>query len=188
MQAPAPTVGIYTGLTTNDASIEDDKTGVFGLPLSILLLPGSTETTMEALAAFGLACNVMQTIHFTVETVSAVKNVFKNGSVDPSLRTVAARSESVYQSLSSSLLAVQPLNGDDHMLVVIAGDCLDAAKKLKAEVDGLTFPAAKGKFAIAVLRVLQMQLKGSNGRLEKLNNKMMAHQRVLEAGLLARVW
>ena len=40
---------------------------------------------MEALAAFSIACNVMQTINFAHETISIAKRIYRNQTLKPEL-------------------------------------------------------------------------------------------------------
>ncbi|KAK3358684.1 hypothetical protein B0T25DRAFT_530909 [Lasiosphaeria hispida] len=141
---------------------------------------------MEALAAFGLACNVMQTIQFTFEVSAACKSLFRNGAADPCLEKLVERSEQLYQSLKDSLLHAQPVNRDEHELATIAGDCLDAAAELKREVGKLTRRTTKGKRLTSLARAVEIKVV-RQGRVDKLKAKMANHQKVLETRLLVRV-
>ncbi len=141
---------------------------------------------MEAVAAFSLVCNVMQTIHFTCETVAACKSTFRTGDPDPSLGKYAKQSVQVYEDLRDSLVGVQPLNKDETELVAIAEDCLEAATALKTKLGKFSAPAAKGGRWTAIRR--GVGAKFMEQRLDKLRRRMKDHQDVLESRLLVRVW
>ncbi|KAK0721162.1 hypothetical protein B0H67DRAFT_644313 [Lasiosphaeris hirsuta] len=141
---------------------------------------------MEALAAFGLACNVMQTIQFTTEVSAAYKSLFRNGAAEPGLEKLVERSEQLYKSLNDSLLHAQPLNRDEHELVLVARDCLDAADELKEEVAKLTRRTTKGRRLASLTRAFEMRMV-RQGKVDKLKTRMANHQKVLETRLLVRV-
>ncbi|KAK1756677.1 hypothetical protein QBC47DRAFT_168176 [Echria macrotheca] len=139
---------------------------------------------MEALAAFSLACNVMQTISFTIETVSLFKNVFSQGSAHPNAAAVVDRFCQLCSSLSASL-PTGPSNEDERRVVEIAQDCLRAAAELRVEIAKTSFPSAKGSVVTSAFRGVQAKFRV--GRLEKLERRMRTHQRLLESGILVRI-
>lgn len=141
---------------------------------------------MSGLEAFGLACNVMQTIGFATEMASVCHSIFRTGSPDPSMATLLAHSTQITTSLKSSISSARPVTRDDKELLNIANKCLDAISALKVQVDKLTRPSAKGK-VLPSLR-LGLRAKFKQGNIDKLEKKMRDYQKVLESGLLLRIW
>ncbi|KAK3500449.1 uncharacterized protein B0T23DRAFT_401863 [Neurospora hispaniola] len=140
---------------------------------------------MSGLEAFGLACNVMQTIGFAIEMASVCHSIFRTGSPDPSMATLLAHSTQITTSLKSSISSARPVTRDDKELLDIANKCLDAMSALKVQVDKLTRPSAKGK-VLPSLR-LGLRAKFKQGNIDKLEKKMRDYQKVLESGLLLRI-
>ncbi|KAJ4404465.1 hypothetical protein N0V85_004866 [Neurospora sp. IMI 360204] len=141
---------------------------------------------MSGLEAFGLACNVMQTIGFAIEMASVCRTIFRTGSPDPSTATLLDHSTQITTSLKNSISSARPVTRDVKELLDIANKCLDAISTLKAEVDKLTRPSAKGK-VFASLR-LGVRSKFKEGEINKLEKRMRDYQKVLESGFLLRVW
>ena len=141
---------------------------------------------MSGLEAFGLACNVMQTIGFAMELGSLCHTIFRTGSPDPNMTTLLGHSNQVLTSLRDSISSAKPVTRDEQELLVIANKCLDAISKLKTQVDKLTRPSAKGK-VFASLR-LGVRSKFKEAEVNKLEKKLGDYQKVLESGLVLRVW
>ncbi|EAA28157.3 hypothetical protein GE21DRAFT_8519 [Neurospora crassa] len=140
---------------------------------------------MSGLEAFGLACNVMQTIGFAIEMASVCHTIFRTGSPDPSKATLLAHSAQITTSLKNSILSAKPVTRDEKDLLDIANKCLDAISTLRVQVDKLTRPSAKGK-VLPSLR-LGLRAKFKEGNIDKLEKKMRDYQKVLESGLLLRI-
>ncbi|KAK1758901.1 hypothetical protein QBC47DRAFT_409715 [Echria macrotheca] len=152
---------------------------------------------LEALAIFGIACNVMQTISFACETASACKVVFETGASE-SHAQVLKTTESLNTALDELAKLLDPPvpasgprpNGDvdDRALLTIARDCLAAGKQLEAEAKKMMLKTAggKGKYAAAMLSVLKARWK--KGNIEKLEKSLVDHQRVLETRLLMQIY
>lgn len=141
---------------------------------------------MSGLEAFGLACNVMQTIGFVIEIASVCHSIFRTGSPDPSMATLLAHSTQIATSLKSSISSARPVTRDDKELLDIAIKCLDAISALKVQVDKLTRPSAKGKVLPSLRLGLRAKFRGGN--IDKLEKNMRDYQKVLESGLLLRIW
>ncbi|KAK5651689.1 hypothetical protein OQA88_11755 [Cercophora sp. LCS_1] len=139
---------------------------------------------MEALAAFGVACNVMQTIKFTFEVVEAGKKVFRDGSPDPRLQELVQSSTQAYTKLEESLVAIQHPNADERELIRVAQNCLNAASALTAEVAKVNRPAAKGSIWISFKTGTRAKFVAR--KIDKLKADMGDHQRELELRVLMR--
>lgn len=82
----------------------------------------------EALAAFGIACNVMQVVGFVQDGVHMSKAIYETGSLDPQLaRTTSYLTESS-EGLRDSLGHVLPLGKDEQELLEIAQGSLDTQR------------------------------------------------------------
>ncbi|KAK1762338.1 hypothetical protein QBC33DRAFT_286923 [Phialemonium atrogriseum] len=141
---------------------------------------------LEALATLGLACNIMQVISFARETAEICSTVFQTGSVDPSLTTTVAHLTKAFGELDSSLAAAPaPLTSDDDELCAIAKACLVTAKKLDDEVRKVSSANSKGNHARAVLVGLKTKLQG---KIEKMEKSLAAHQGTLQTRLLLQIY
>lgn len=140
---------------------------------------------VEALAALGLVCNIMQVISFARETAEICSTVFQTGSVDPSLTTTVAHLTKAFGELDISLAsAPAPLTSDDDELWAIAKACLATAKKLDDEVRKVSSANSKGNHARAVLVGLKTKLQG---KIEKMEKSLAAHQGTLQTRLLLQI-
>ncbi|KAK3326881.1 hypothetical protein B0H66DRAFT_170482 [Apodospora peruviana] len=141
---------------------------------------------MEPLAAFGLACNVMQLIHFTGETASLCKKVFRTGFPDPGLARYVEDSAQLHTHITQWMVeAQQPLNEEENELLQIAEKTKEASNNLKREVDRLTRPSAKGKKFASVVGAVKAKIR--ENKVEKVERRMHDYQRILESRLLFRV-
>ncbi|UNI23438.1 hypothetical protein JDV02_009255 [Purpureocillium takamizusanense] len=142
---------------------------------------------MEALVAFGLACNVMQVINFAHEAVKVGKTIYETGSLDPDLAATTGSLTNSFEDLKTALeKAPKPLSKDDRELLDIAQTSLDTATALKAELDKIAELLPEGKAAAAFRAWLRAALGGKR-RVEKLDKFMRSHQAVLETRLLVRL-
>jgi len=141
---------------------------------------------MEAVAAFSIACNVMQTIKFTCEVADACKKVFRDGSTDPGLLKLTKDSVRLFGNLAHSLDQNRPRTADEEELFRIAEDCMAASKTLIAKLNKVSQPRAQRQFWRSIPAGLQAKLRESE--IEKLRGRMQAHKEVLELRLLVRVW
>ncbi|KAF4586021.1 vegetative incompatibility protein HET-E-1 [Ophiocordyceps camponoti-floridani] len=106
---------------------------------------------LEALAAFGLACNVMQVIGFVLDGAHVVKTVYNSGCLDENLTERTLHLTKGLQSLEQSLTACpKTSNKDERELLEIARGCLGAASTLKAEMDKIAGDDSKRKRTAAV--------------------------------------
>lgn len=141
---------------------------------------------MSGLEAFGLACNVMQAVGFAIDMASKCQTIFRTGSPDPKTVTLLAQSASVAANLKESIASAKTVTRDEKELLHIAEECLGAISRLKAEVDKLNHPSAKGNFFASMRLTWRAKLK--EGNIDKLEKRMHDYQRVLHSGLLLRVW
>ena len=140
---------------------------------------------MEALAALGVACNIMQVISFCHETVSVSLKIYKNGSSDLDLAKNASQIQKLAEQLDvvvNNSAAILTSNSQPRAEVVaIARDCASTAKEL-----GLKLNQTTSSKAGAVGRALKIRLQKS--KLDDLEQKLMRHQQTLQSRLLFEIW
>ena len=142
---------------------------------------------MEALVAFGLACNVMQVIGFVKDGIQVSKAIYETGCLDPHLAQTTNYLTESLETLRSSLSRVSPLRKEDQELLEIAKGSLDTATQLKAELEKISGTMTKGKHS-AAFRGWFSAAFGGKKRIEKLEKAMRDQQHVLETRLLIRIW
>ncbi|KAK3681265.1 hypothetical protein B0T22DRAFT_303000 [Podospora appendiculata] len=140
---------------------------------------------MEALAAFGLACNVMQTIGFALETVKVCKEVFRTGSLDRSKAERVAESLKASESFNKWMLSASPMTESQREVLDLAEKAQNATLELKKEVDKLTSPSAKGKVITTIKHTFRAGLKEKD--IIKLEKKTEEWRRILESRLLVQI-
>lgn len=142
---------------------------------------------MSGLEALALACSVMQVISFAGEVVSTFKAIFRGQSFDPAVTVTAIQLSDAFETLNQSLLqAPRPLNKDETDMVDIAGQCLDAATNLKAELDKICGGGAKGSYKVALAGTARRIL--NKGKIEEQEKVLRVHRETLENRLLQRIW
>lgn len=134
---------------------------------------------MEALAIFGIACNVMQTINFAHETISIVKRIHQSGSPEQGLveigQHLSEAAGNLHQELSKR---PKPLNRPEHDLIETARKCMVAAKELKKEVDYLSISDNRKGFraftAVASKAIWRKR------RLQRLKKALVNYQKIIK--------
>ncbi|KAK3317446.1 hypothetical protein B0T19DRAFT_292204 [Cercophora scortea] len=141
---------------------------------------------MEALAALGVACNVMQVLSCGHELFSLCKRLFRTGDAGHGLRENAEAMRSLSTTLQKSLAILpQPATEAEHELLKIADACLTSSTELVAELEKASGGSTKGKWGAAIGSALKMKLR--IGHIEQLEKKMQQCQQTLESGLLLRI-
>lgn len=141
----------------------------------------------EALATFGVVCNVMQVIGFVQDGAHMAKAIYKTGSLDPNLAQTTDYIKEGLERLKDSLEKGKPLIQDEEELLDIANGSLETAGKLKAELDMIAGTLAKGKHSAALRGWLKAALGGKK-RIERLDKVMHNRQQILENRLIVRIW
>jgi len=141
---------------------------------------------MEALAVFGIACNVIQVINFAHETTSLCKRVYQTGSLDCNLAENGLRLGELSRALAEQLSThSQPLTRSDKALLDIANKCTEAARNLCDEVAFLSLPKDKPSLRAVVANTAKTAWR--KRRLERLEKNMVNYQKTMEMGVLLRV-
>lgn len=143
---------------------------------------------MEALAIFGIACNVMQTISFAHEAVEIGLAIYQGESVDPNLAYTTKRLESSLRNLQYSLeRGPQPMTRESRELIDIVKDSLATSASIGNELTQISNLSQRGRPG-ATIRSWIRFFRGSKRKLKQLDSEIRAKQHVLETELLARVW
>ncbi len=145
-----------------------------------------TKTGLETLAAVS---SIFQVISFSRETISLCKKVYRTGSgVDPELAENAAflghLSSQIYQ-LEDTTKATSRTK-DDQQLDHILKKCQASSRDLQEEVGFITGHAKNGSLA-STLKVAA-KTTWRKRRLDRVERQLGDIQRLVEAGLLVRIW
>lgn len=142
---------------------------------------------VEALAAFGIACNVFQTISFGRDAISLIKAIYETGSFDPTLGSRAAFLGAISDELESQLqgLPSSGLSKDQARLLDVTKTCRTVYKCIQDEVKFLSDDAAKGKLAATLKLVAKTSWR--KRRLTKLERQLGDVEKMMQAGLLVRI-
>ncbi|KAM7216397.1 hypothetical protein V8F06_008217 [Rhypophila decipiens] len=140
---------------------------------------------MEALAVFGLVCNVMQVIHFSSQTVSLCKKAFRTGSPDPDLGRLVDDSAQVYQDLVNSLQSTGPLTVDDARVLQLAEKTRLAALDIQNEARRIISSSTAGDLLGSIVGGIKAKLR--ENKLDKMEKRLMTYQRLLESGSLSSI-
>jgi len=148
---------------------------------------------LEPLAAFGLACNLLQTVDVAVKTAALCKQVFDTGATDLSANLSLHVENTVksVQRLEDSIKNVgnaQSMKQDEKELLGYAVGCRDLALNMKKETDKMAISSAKGKRWASFVAGLRIKFGNSVKRIEEMEKEMQRYQSLLESGLLVRVW
>ncbi|QKX56752.1 uncharacterized protein TRUGW13939_03859 [Talaromyces rugulosus] len=140
----------------------------------------------EALAVFGIVCNVMQVIGFVKDGAHMAKAIYKTGTLDPSLAQTIGYIKGGLERLKDSLEKGRPLIQDEEELLDIANGSLETAEELKAELKKIAGTLAKGKYPAAFRGWFKAALGGKR-RIERLEKVMHNRQQILENRLIVRI-
>jgi hypothetical protein len=144
-------------------------------------------SSAEALAVFGIVCNVMQVIGFVQDGAHMAKAIYKTRSLDPNLAQTADYIQGGLERLKDSLEKGRPLVQDEEELLDIANGSLETAKELKAELENIAGTLAKGKYSAAFRGWFKAALGGKR-KIETLEKVMHNRQQILENRLIVRIW
>lgn len=140
---------------------------------------------MSGLEALGLAVNIFQVISFGHETISLCKRVYRDGSLDPTLQTNAL----YLSALSTRIEAFHPpkrRTKEDQQLVDVVTRCQKISNDLQEEIQFIAGHDAKGSLK-ATLKVATKS-NWRKRRLDTLEKKLGDAQKLMETGLLVRIW
>lgn len=140
---------------------------------------------LEPLAALGLACNILQLVEVGHETINLIKSVYRGGSPDTSLDQNAA----ILWGISDEVKACRrPTKCPKHeqQLLVAAERCSTAARDLREEIQFLVGNAKHGSLTSTLKVVAKTNWR--RRRLERLKETLDSAEKLMQTGLLTRVW
>lgn len=145
--------------------------------------------TMEAIAAFALACNVVQVVDFGLKTASKCAEIYKDGSSieHQDLNYTSKHLAEITGNLNASILhprTNKPLTQDEHELAELAARCTKTANDLRDELDKLTLSGRQGKRA-AVFKAIKSIRR--NDCIKKIKDRLGEYESVLNTRLLSRL-
>lgn len=140
---------------------------------------------MSGLEALGVACNIFQVISFGHETINLCKRVYQDGSPCPELSTNATQLRSFSAQVQRLSIPSKPTK-EDQQLHNVACKCQKIAADLNEEIRFITSHASKGSWK-ATLKVAA-KTNWRKRRLDTLEKKLGDVQKLMETGLLVRIW
>lgn len=142
-------------------------------------------TGLEPLVALGLVCNVLQLVDVGRQTISFIKHVYSNGSIDGDPRENATILADISAQIKDNKTpATCPRH--EQQLLKAAEKCFTAARDLCEEINYLLSNAKLGSLASAFKVAAKTNWR--KRRLERLKNDLDEVERLLQTGLLARIW
>ncbi|KAF4816663.1 hypothetical protein CGCSCA5_v006360 [Colletotrichum siamense] len=143
---------------------------------------------MSGLEGLSLACNVMQLIDFSQQTVSMCRSIYESGKFEPGLETQASSlqdaSSEVMTLLQSKTVAASKTTGAERRLLDLATKCIQNAKDLQEEITYLT-PHQPGKMQALVATSKAVWRKR---RLERIKANLADGQKLMETLILVRIF
>ncbi|KAJ3536752.1 hypothetical protein NM208_g6589 [Fusarium decemcellulare] len=140
---------------------------------------------LEPLAALGLACNIMQIITFTGESISICRRIYNGGQPDSGLHDYSQRllrtSESLRDIISRS---TGNLSLDDQALRDSAERCINIADNLMKEMQSLSTPKSQNGLRSSLRQGVKTIFR--KPRLERLENDLRNIQSAMHTELLVR--
>ena len=141
---------------------------------------------MEALAAFGLACNVMQVIEFSITAARWCKEIYDTSQTasNESLDRNAHRLSETTARLSSSIEAWKGRRGieaDEEELLTHARGCTGIAKEIQEELAKLRSAGSKSRRGVFKKA---LQARWNAKKIENLNKRLQERQTALQTMLL----
>ena len=143
---------------------------------------------MEALAIFGIACNVMQVIGSAEQAIKLIKKIHESGTVNPDLVQTAHDLDVCVADLKKSLDEPHgSIISETTEIITIAKNLLDTTTKIRTELQKVdTFRPRESRRG--AVRAWLSAATGGKRKLDELEKELRAQQRVLDTKLLVRIW
>lgn len=142
---------------------------------------------MEALAAFGIACNVIQVISFSHEVLSTCKRVCRDGSPQPDLEKNSNQLQRLSTKLLESINEPQStLSKQQYELRSMATRLCDTIGQLITLLDDVKTDGASSRLT-AVKKTFKNNFRYKQ-KIRELEKAIQSHQNTLDSGMLAHLW
>ncbi|KAK5259567.1 hypothetical protein LTR99_003296 [Exophiala xenobiotica] len=141
---------------------------------------------MEALAAFGLACNIVQVLDFSLKIFREGKQIADSGSTAKldEFTLVSKQLEDLCQDLDKSLQnAPKPISKNDDNLLKVAQDCSRAAHDVQAKLGEIMMNKKGGRGKLDKLR----KMVTSSRSVTALYNKLREYEKLLTTQILVQL-
>jgi len=143
---------------------------------------------MEAIAALGLACNVMQVICFSREVVTVARHAYTTGKIEEDLSDKSSHLATLALAVEDSIQsAMKPQTKAQRDLQEAAQKCRQTAAELGQEVDKICPSAGRPPNAFRAIKS-SVKAIGRKNKLKDLEKTMMHWERVIDSGLLLQIW
>ena len=140
---------------------------------------------MDAIAAFGLACNVVQVVNFSMDVVSICQELYRGGSLSKydHLEDMANHLVGLRDSLESPTGQVKQNLGkcQDQALLDLAGRCSTIATELFAELQKLKIRGSPTKRHVISKSARSLWKQGS---IDKIRIKLDEYRKILDSRIL----
>lgn len=140
---------------------------------------------MSGLEALGLACNIFQIISFGRETASLVKRIYRDGTIDDVLEANAKDLAQLASHVQTLEVPKKPTK-QEHQLLEIAKKCQAVARDLTEEIAFIVGHKKKGSLAATIKVAAKANWR--KRRLYTMERKLNDAERLMQSGLLARIW
>ncbi|KAJ9498445.1 hypothetical protein H2202_006132 [Exophiala xenobiotica] len=141
---------------------------------------------MEALAAFGLACNIVQVLDFSLKIFREGKQIADSGSTAKldEFTLVSKQLEDLWKDLDKSLQnAPKPISKNDNNLLKVAQDCSRAAHDVQAKLGEIMMNKKGGRGKLDKLR----KMVTSSRSVTALYNKLREYEKLLNTQILVQL-
>jgi hypothetical protein len=138
---------------------------------------------LDPLTCFGIACNVMQVISFSIEVTSIAGRIKKDGTAGLELREHAGNLSKTSSELEHYLKCcdLKHLPKNQVELQDVATKCLETSEKIQALMDSID--STRGG---RVVRALKMRSKKST--FDSLEQTMRMYQDTMQTHILVHLW
>jgi len=143
---------------------------------------------MEAIAALGLACNVLQVFEFTTTTARWCKQIYETGQtasnedLDRNGQRLSESTARLSKAISNASRARDTIARDEKELLVQAHDCTGLAERLHEELAKLRLGDGPKSRKVAFTKTFQARWNAK--KIESLEKKLSGRQMVLHTLLL----
>lgn len=140
---------------------------------------------MDAIAAFGLACNVVQVVHYSIDVVSMCRELYREGSLSKydHLEHMTNQLIGLRNALDSPTAQGNQNIGQcqDQALLDLAENCSTTAKELFGELQKLKINGHPNKRQVIRKSASSIWKKSS---IEKIQTRLDEYRKILDSRIL----
>ncbi|KAF2654627.1 hypothetical protein K491DRAFT_465502 [Lophiostoma macrostomum CBS 122681] len=126
---------------------------------------------MEGVAAFSLACNIMQTVQFSLSAAKLCKDLYRGSSPDKDVESYCARLRKAVNSLKQTGLTTTPSDQQhEQQLQKVAKDVISAADNIQKELDKLRTDSQRSRWR--ALKSTATYMMGTKRKIDRLNTSL----------------